>query len=272
MTSRSLLRAWTPPALLSLLHRVTGRQLRFVGRPIDWDDATRRSAGYDANEIIAKVIAATREVVSGRARYERDGVLFDVPDYPFALLAGLLRAADAEARLDVIDFGGSLGSTYRQCRPLLDRLVGLRWWVVEQPAFVAAGQAEFSTDELRFVNLVDEVPRGGGASVVLASSVLQYLRDPAEALAAFAASGAGHLVIDRTPVSDQPVDRLCVQVVPRHIYAASYPCWIFSRQRLVEALSRDWRLVCEFPCPERTARTDDGLAFEFRGFILERRA
>lgn len=272
MTSLSLLRAWTPPVLLDLFHRVRGRRLRFAGRPVDWHDATCRSAGYDAHAILSKVIEATRAVVSGRARFERDGVLFDEADYPFAVVTGLLRAAGAEARLNVIDFGGSLGSTYRQCRPLLDRLACLRWWVVEQPAFVAAGRSEFSTAELGFANAVAEVPRNGEPCVVLASSVLQYLQDPDAAIAAFGACDAHHLVIDRTPVGEQPVDRLCVQIVPRHIYAASYPCWIFSRERLFERLARDWRLVCEFPCPEGAARTDDGLPFEFRGFILERKA
>ncbi|MEP7056561.1 MAG: hypothetical protein ABI809_02155, partial [Caldimonas sp.] len=87
----------------------------------------------------------------------------------------------------------------------------------------------------------------------------------------FAAAQARHLIIDRTPLGSQAADRLCIQHVPKHLHATNYPCWILSRSRLLEQLSLDWRMVCEFPCAEGIARTDDGLRFEFRGLILERK-
>src|SRR3546814_16397621 len=100
------------------------------------------SSGYSESAILDRVRTATRAVVAGEAAYERDSVLFDKADYPFALITALLRAAaSADMRLDVIDFGGSLGSTYRQCRPLLDAVQPPQWHVVEQPHFVAFGRA-----------------------------------------------------------------------------------------------------------------------------------
>src|SRR3546814_6742160 len=73
------------------------------------------SSGYSESAILDRVRTATRAVVAGEAAYERDSVLFDKADYPFALITALLRAAaSADMRLDVIDFGGSLGSTYRR--------------------------------------------------------------------------------------------------------------------------------------------------------------
>src|SRR3546814_11444165 len=65
-------------------------------------------------------------------------------------------------RLDVIDFGGSLGSTYRQCRPLLDAVQHLQWHVVAQPHFVEAGRQEVETDELHFWNDISDVPEKTG--------------------------------------------------------------------------------------------------------------
>src|SRR3546814_2948802 len=68
------------------------------------------SSGYSESAILDRVRTATRAVVAGEAAYERDSVLFDKADYPFALITALLRAAaSADMRLDVIDFGGSLG-------------------------------------------------------------------------------------------------------------------------------------------------------------------
>lgn len=273
MTPRALAKGLTPPALLAAWHRWAGRSLRFAGHPADWSQAVRMSSGYAADNILERVAAATRAVVSGQARYERDAVLLDEPEVPFAVLSTLWRAAAlGGGRLDVVDFGGSLGSTYRQCRPLLDGLRQLTWRVIEQASFVDLGQREFTTVELKFAASLDELPAPEGARVILASSVLQYLDNPSKALDGFAHLHADHLVIDRTPFSRQDTDRLCIQRVPKQIYAASYPCWILSQSQLLDRLSRNWRLVCDFPCAEGMARTDDRLPFEFRGLILERRA
>ena len=271
MSARALIKTLAPPLLLSLLQRYSGRAMRYAGHSTDWSQALSMSSGYAATSILERVTEATRAVVSGRARYERDAVLFTEAEHPFALLAALWRAAAlGGGRLDVVDFGGSLGSSYRQSRPLLDGLQQLQWRVVEQPAFVATGQREFSTDELSFTDSLESLPPCAGVRVVLASSVLQYLNDPYAVLDAFTGVGAEHLIIDRTPMSGNPTDRLCIQHVPKQIYAASYPCWILSKSKLLERLSRNWHLVCDFPCADGTARTDDGVPFEFRGLVLER--
>ena len=273
MNARGAFNYLVPPALAAALRRWSGRTLRFEGRPSDWRQAERMSSGYDAAVILDRVARATRAVVrSDGMLHERDGVLLERPEYPFAILTGLLRAATANGgRLNVIDFGGSLGGIYRQCRPLLADLSQLRWWVVEQPAFVAAGQAEFATPELGFAGAIADIDLRDDHAVVLASSVLQYLEDPDAVLEQFARSPAHHLIIDRTPMSLLEADRLCVQKVPAFIYPASYPCWIFSRPRLLQTLARDWQLVCAFPGAEGAMRTNDGVAFEFEGMILERK-
>jgi putative methyltransferase (TIGR04325 family) len=147
----------------------------------------------------------------------------------------------------------------------------VHWRVVEQQAFVKAGQAEFSTAELQFFGSVAEMPESSGGRVILLSSVLQYLPEPAGTLDSLLATSARHVVIDRTPLSQADADRLCIQHVPKQIYAASYPCWILSRSRLLAQFPAPWRVVAEFPCAEGAARTEDGLPFEFRGLILERK-
>ncbi len=271
MSARDLARSLVPPILLGLFRRWSGRSLRFAGHPVSWDQAIGMSSGYSDPAILERVVAATRAVTSGQARYERDAMLFDKPTFPFPVLAALLRAAAQDAsRLDVIDFGGSLGSTYRQCRPFLNGLSSIRWSVIEQASFVEAGRNEFTTDELRFFASLGDLPQRGNESVVLLSSVLQYLDDPLDRLHELAKVSARHLVIDRTPLSELADSRLCIQHVPKHIYAASYPCWILSRPKLLDHLSRNWRLVAEYPCPEGSASTEDGLPFAFQGLILEK--
>ncbi len=133
-------REFCPPVLWEPLKRLTGHATRYETGYQTWDQARAASEGYDAGVDPATVVAATRKVVAGEAAYERDSVLFDHLDCPFALLFPLLRAmAESGGRLAVLDFGGSLGSTYRQCRPFLGA-GPVSWCVIEQPSFVAAGQ------------------------------------------------------------------------------------------------------------------------------------
>lgn len=247
---------------------------RFSDEPNGWAAACARSEGYDADLIVERVAAATREVLAGRALFERDSVLFQQPEYRYPILAALLRAASLnDGALEVVDFGGSLGSTFRQCRPMLDGLRRLRWHIVEQPQFVSVGRREFTTEELSFVSSLDELPATDVAPLVLLSGVLQYLESPDRTLAEVASARPSHLLIDRTPVSDLDEHHLCVQHVPETIYAASYPCWVLSRTKLTTALaSAGFELVDDFACLDGAARTDAGLRFEFRGLWMEKKA
>lgn len=271
MTVSAALRQWLPPALHRALGRATGRSLRFVGGWPDWAGAAAASRGYDDGAILRRVAAATREVEAGRAAFERDGVLFDAWQPPFQLLAPLLRHALRHGgRLDVVDFGGSLGSTFRQCRPFLPPMATLQWHVVEQPRFVDAGRTEFTNPPLQFHPSLAALPAPEAPRLLLASSVVQYLPQPASHWDEWDEAAIDTIVLDRTPVWDGPDDRVCVQHVPRRIYDASYPCWVLSRPRLLERLSRRWRLVCEFDCPEGRHTASGGPTFEFKGFVWER--
>lgn len=273
MTLRRLAKDFFPPLLLRWLKKHSGQALRFYGSPKTWSEAVGMSSGYSHDLILNRVVEATRAVVSGHAAFERDSVLFHEPSVPFRIVAVLLRSAALDdGRLEVIDFGGSLGSTFRQCRPFLDALRQIQWHVVEQPAFVEAGRREFSTPELTFHSSIADVPASETPATVIFSSVLQYLEDYRGVLEALVPLKCRHLLIDRSPFSSLASDHLCVQRVPEQIYNASYPCWILSRSRLLDALSRQWRLVSEFSCPEGECRTDEGLNFEFRGLILEKRS
>jgi putative methyltransferase (TIGR04325 family) len=141
---------------------------------------------------------------------------------------------------------------------------------VEQPKFVDVGRREFSNEELTFVRDLNELPPISSGAIVLACSVLQYMEVPSATLADLGALPARHLVIDRTPISEDPDDRLCVQHVPKSIYEASYPCWILSHSRLLSEVSKTWRVISDYACVGNHAHTDDGLEFEYRGLILEK--
>ena len=264
------IKAWVPPKLLPLLRRLGGHSLRFVGGYQSWEQAERASSGYSHSDILKKVASATRQVLNCEAAYERDGFTFVEADYSYSLISMLMHAAlSNRGFLDVIDFGGSLGSTYRQCLPLLGTVSELRWQVVEQEHYVDVGKAEFEDGTLSFHKTLEDTGSAlGNRQVLLLSSVMQYLREPEVEVRKLMNGKVSHVVIDRTPMHHESNHRLCVQHVPSNLNEGSYPCWILSRKDLLALFPSPWRLLTEFPCLDGKWRTDDGLDFEYRGLCF----
>lgn len=113
---RQVIKKVTPPIFLDIFKRKISKY-GFFGNFSTRKDAVNASTGYNSDEIIKKVKESLLKVKSGEAIYERDSVLFDKINYSWPLLAGLLWIASQKAdRLNLIDFGGSLGSSYFQNR------------------------------------------------------------------------------------------------------------------------------------------------------------
>jgi putative methyltransferase (TIGR04325 family) len=222
--------------------------VRYTGDHGSWAGAAQASTGYDAPNILAQVTEAARMVRDGRAAFERDGVLFEKPEFRWPLVACLLReAVKAGGRLRVLDFGGSLGSTYFQNRAALLGVKELKWGVVEQPAFVEVGRREFVNDVLSFHATIDDALRAVAPNVVLFSGVLGWIEDPHTILDRAVAAAVPAIVVDRTPLSPLGRDVAKIQRVPSTIYRASYPCWFLSRERFLAHFVGRYMVRAEFP-------------------------
>ena len=263
---RRIARDLLPPAVVRGLSARSSGGLVFQDGFGSWADAAAAAGGYDAQAILDQVRTATDEVVAGRSAMERDGVLFDRVELRWPVAGPLLwQAAVHHGSLRVVDFGGSLGSTYRQLSSLTDRL-DVRWAIVEQPAFVDAG-AGYADGRLSFHPTIADAVAAVSPTVALLSSVLQYLPDPHAVLADLASSGIEAIVLDRMPMTDAPADRPAVEHVPPQIYAGSYATWLLSEPLLLATLP-GWRVLDRFPGIEPVGRTTSGVAFDWRGFVL----
>lgn len=208
------------------------------------------SQGYDSKEIVEKVRAATEEVRAGRAAYERDSVLFTEPNYSWPVLSSLLYlAARNQGRLNVIDFGGSLGSTYFQHRPLLKSLAEICWNVVEQPIYVTAGEKQFQDQNLRFYSDLKSCLKENQPHALLFSGVLQYLEKPYELLKEAIKADPPVIILDRTCFSVDNQTHLTIQRVSPRIYPASYPCWFLSKKKVKNLLTTQYQILAEFTDP-----------------------
>jgi putative methyltransferase (TIGR04325 family) len=266
---RKTILRWVPPALADQLRVITGSCTVFSHAYGSWSEAAKASAGYDSSLVVERVLDSSRKVRDGQAIYERDSVLFDSIEFSFPVIATLLRAAmEKGGGLSVLDFGGALGSSYRECRPFLGDCVGpLRWSIVEQPAFVHVGEREMQGRELKFYESMGEVAEVGTVDVLLFSGVLQYLPDPYSAIDEAVRLAPRYMVLDRTTVGTRGIDTVHIQTVPRSIYTASYPMWVLSRERILERLKERYMMLSEHPSlafPELSS-----IDAKFQGFIFQ---
>ena len=227
----SFLHDWLPPVLLNLLRKIIRSKgtIRFEGNYSSWSDAARNASGYDTRQILENVLSATLKVKNGEAVFERDSVLFDEIQYSWPVTTGLMwAAAQNKGYLSVLDFGGSLGSSYFQNYGFFNKLPQVRWSIVEQKRFVQAGRDSIQDDHLVFYGSIEECLLSERLNVVLLSGVLQYLEDPKEIFSRLLEVGVDVVILDRTPfLKSGTKDIIKLQIVPSTINSASYPIRYF---------------------------------------------
>ncbi len=213
-----------------------------------WSGALASCSGYDVAIILEKVKESLLKVKAASAVYERDSGLFDTIQYSWPLLAGLLRAASTNNnRLSVLDFGGSLGSSYYQNKDFLSVLDDLRWCVVEQKHFVECGKQYFEDENLRFYYDIPSCLAEEKINVVILSGVLPYIETSYELIDTIVDYEIDCIIVDRTPVLlSGNSDRLTIQKVPPYIYEASYPAWFFNWENFLKPFGDKYQILAEF--------------------------
>ncbi len=235
---KKLLKPFVPPVVLSVFRSHKNQPVPSASHEIfsgdfkTWEEAKKVTVGYDNAGILDKCKSALLKVKSGEAVYERDSVLFDQIQYSWGLLCGLQHAAIQNGnQLCVLDFGGSLGSSYYQNRDFLKELKHVEWCIVEQKNFVECGKQNFENDQLKFYDSIEECMAKHKPNVLLLSGVLQYLEFPYRLLKHLISLQFPFVIIDRTALVEKETDILTVQVVPESIYKASYPAWFFNEDK-----------------------------------------
>ncbi len=194
------------------------------------NDITRRgaSAGYTLDH----------------AAWLRERATLATHDYPVLYWLGRLMPAADPACL--VDFGGSVGVSYYTFREYLDLPPGLIWLVCELPEAVALGERVRDARQARQLAFTDDPRCVAGASLVLASGVLQYLdATPADWL-----RGLGdlprHLIVNKLPLSPA---RAFVTI--ENGGRGLYPCRVGHHASfLAEMRALGYRLLGEWKCLE----------------------
>jgi putative methyltransferase (TIGR04325 family) len=241
-----------PPIFLIIILKLRNRKEEpvmneiWTGSYSSWKEAKELTDGYDSSIILNKCMQSLLKVKTGEEIYERDSVLFNEIQYSWGLLSALQKAANEnDGHLNIVDFGGSLGSTFYQNKSFLDGLKSIRWSVVEQEHFVKCGKENFEDDNLKFYYSIEECLEIEKPTIIILSSVLQYLEFPYDWLLKIMKLNFQYIVLDRTSFIESKDDIITLQQVPESIYKASYPSWFFNEKKMEQSLSQ-YNLLATF--------------------------
>jgi len=245
----SIIKNFLPPFLYNLLRQSIFRRYGWFGNFSSWKAAEAVSGGYDSDLIIQKVLQSTLKVKRGQYPYERDSVLFDEIQYDWPLLSGLMWVASRNGGdLNVLDFGGSLGSTYWQNRKFLTTIPSLKWNIIEQSKYVEVGREHLQDITLKFYFTKEECLNESRPNLLLLSSVISYIKEPFDLLHSLFQLNIEHVIIERILFIEGPHDRLTVQRVTPKIYNASYPCWFFSESKFMDFVKKRYDVLEVYDC------------------------
>jgi putative methyltransferase (TIGR04325 family) len=221
-------------------------KLGWIGDYSSWEAAKKDCIGYDDTLILETCKNSLLKIVSGEFAYERDSVLFDEIQYSWPVLAILLRASIENSNsLVVLDFGGSLGSSYYQNKEFLRNIKKIEWCIVEQFSYVDYGKLYFENENLKFYYTIDQCINNHKVNFVLLSSVIQYIESPEKLLMEINNLDVEYIVFDRTGIVFDRDLFLTKQIVPSEIYGGSYPCWFLSENYIIKHL-KNFELMTTF--------------------------
>lgn len=260
------IKEFIPPILLRLY---AGFRI-YKGPYTSWNEAIKKigKENFQPN-MLKKVSNATKKVINGEIEYERDSVELHDIVYSWPQLSALLLAAILNKNsLRVLDFGGSLGTTYYQNRLFLEKIPSVQWGIVEQADFVEYGQKNLKQGKPKFYQTVTDCVSDIKPNVVIFGSVLQYLPDPYKTIhEVIIAANPNIIIIDRTPMTDKD-EKVYIQYVPKNIYTASLPYWSLNEKKLIHTFkklnyNRLEGYTCDFLSPRE---------FIFKGLIFQHKS
>ena len=211
-----------------------------------WENADKECLGYDQQLILDKIIYATEYTKDKPDKFERDGcIISGEPEPSFAALHWIKHTSQNN-EINLIDFGGSLGSTYFQLKGYLTNYK-IRWNVIEQEHFVTAGRKKFESDELKFYYSIEECLKDTNPKCFFSSSAYPYIKNAYQNIESMLKHNFDWIILDKITIVDQPEDRITIQAVPPDIYPTIYPCWFFSESKLLDLFTKgNYHLISMF--------------------------
>jgi len=253
-----------PNFIIKIINKFFKRDIKFVGNYSSWKEATHNSLGYDNKQIFLKSRNSFLKVISKEAKYERDSVLFysEAINYPLIDIFNKIQKKKRTC-LNILDFGGSLGSTYFQNYSILKNKNKFNWSIVEQEKIVKFAKKFKLEDNLSFYLSIKNYMAKHKPDIVLFSGVIQYLEYPYKIIKYLLKKKIINIFFLKTPFIDNK-ELIKVQIVPKHIYDASYPIRIFNERNFLKLFRENNYKITHHSIPDEKI----GAIF-FKNFIFK---
>ena len=266
---RKLIKEFIPPILLKLLAKKP--KYGWFGNYNTWKEAKENSIGYQANNILEKVKESLLKVKNDDKLFELDTVLYRMFDYPYnwQLLSIFLYISQLNNnQLNVLDFGGSLGSSYFQHRMMLSNLSKFNYTIVEQPHFVDTGKKIFEDKYLKFENNIESCLKKTKPHCILLSGVIQCIEEPVELINKILSYNFEFIIVDRTPFFIDKPERITIQKVPPRYHEATLPYRIYNKEKFVDHFHKKYSIFLETSAVEERIKVENCFA-ELRFIVFK---
>ena len=215
---------------INFIFKIFGK-IYFSNEKKNWSKALNSSKSYEDNIIAEKVIKTYEKIKYPNFEfYERDGILFEKKINESNLLKFLNEHFNKTKSLEVLDFGGSLGSRYFSNYNFINNN-SIYWNIVEQKKFVDYGKKNIQRKNLQFFYSLEECLKIKKIDCVIFSGSLQYLENYYEILKYIKSNKIKSIFVDFLPLSDFKNHKIFIQNIPKKIYNSSYPIRIFSKKK-----------------------------------------
>lgn len=257
--------------------RLFGGGIRFAETSLTWEELVGSHGTYSNSYLLDRIEAHSRTAWNDLTIYERDGFFLRKQDFQWQALAAIFNVArKIEGKLCVVDFGGSFATLARQIEQIFGNRAGIDWLVVEQEAIAKRGRT-LGLENVTFFSDLDEALNRHDPHVFLASSSLQYLRNPHAVIQMICESNIEHIILDRTAVDvNASEDVLTAQTVGKlesttqksgFSGKAAYPAWILSEGKLLLSLEEKFEVYFSFDSLDGSAVTSRGKVFSRKGYF-----
>jgi len=227
-----LVKKYIPNKIKNYINTIFKRKIILRNNYSSWKTALKNSNGYNYNLIFKETKKSFEKVISQKAKFERDSVLFYESD-PDKQLISIIKRLYKKNKINICDIGGSLGSLYFQNIDFLNKKK-IIWNIVEQKHYVKYAKKNINIKNLKFYSSVNFILKKK-VDLVIISSVLQYLEFPDKLIDKISKKKIKNLIISRTPFH-QNKGVVKIQEVPKNIYKASYPVRIFNKKNFLKKM------------------------------------
>lgn len=232
-TIKALIRGFIPPIIMDF-YKIRSGRYEIHGNYKTWDEAKKASTPYFTDyEKIGEL--------DGKFEEGNGQEIWAWPLFSMIQLA----AIENGNKVNVLDFGGGLGSSYFMLKKLLSVINSVNWSVVDLPDVVDYGKKHLEDDRLAFFNTIEEAKEKHDFNVLTIGSVLLYLDEPYQLVSDLVIHDFDYIVIDRTPFLPGNGERYMIQEVPRYLGGGIRALRLLSENSFMDIFKTRYDLIGE---------------------------